>query len=62
MSRFDSPGWRGRSIAAKAELAGAIQEMIDSPEPFLLDVAIPYQEHVLPMIPAGMTVKELIRQ
>ncbi len=55
-------GWRGRSIAAKAELSGAIQEMIDSPEPYLLDVAIPYQEHVLPMIPAGMTVKELIRQ
>ncbi len=46
-------GWHGRSIAAKAELAGAIQEMIDSPEPFLLDVAVPYQEHVLPMIPGG---------
>ncbi len=55
-------GWRGRSIAAKGELSVAIQEMIDSPEPYLLDVAVPYQEHVLPMIPAGMTVKELIRQ
>jgi acetolactate synthase-1/2/3 large subunit len=55
-------GWQGRSIAEKAELSGAIQEMIDSPEPFLLDVAVPYQEHVLPMIPTGMTVKDLIRE
>ena len=55
-------GWQGRSIAEKAELRGAIQEMIDSPGPFLLDVAVPYQEHVLPMIPSGMTVKELIRE
>jgi acetolactate synthase-1/2/3 large subunit len=55
-------GWTGRSIAQKGELREAIQEMIDSPGPYLLDVAIPYQEHVLPMIPSGMTVKELIRQ
>jgi acetolactate synthase-1/2/3 large subunit len=55
-------GWQGRSIAAKADLRSAIQEMIDSPGPYLLDVAIPYQEHVLPMIPSGMTVKDLIRQ
>jgi hypothetical protein len=38
-----------------------IQEMIDAPGPFLLDVAVPYQEHVLPMIPSGQTVKELIK-
>ena len=46
----------------KAELADAIQEMIDSPGPFLLDVQVPYQEHVLPMIPSGMTVRELIKE
>ncbi len=37
----------------KSELAAAIQEMIDTPGPYLLDVAVPYQEHVLPMIPRG---------
>jgi acetolactate synthase-1/2/3 large subunit len=28
--------------------------------PFVLDVQTPYQEHVLPMIPAGLTVKDII--
>jgi len=55
-------GWRARSIAKKSELETGIREMIDSQEPFLLDVAVPYQEHVLPMIPSGMTIRELIRE
>jgi acetolactate synthase I/II/III large subunit len=54
--------WNGRQVTRKAELAGAIQEMIDSPGPYLLDVQVPYQEHVLPMIPAGMTVRDLIKE
>ena len=28
----------------------------------VLDVEVPYQEHVLPMIPGGMTIKELIKE
>ena len=55
-------GWHARHVQRKAELVDALREMLDSPGPFLLDVAVPYQEHVLPMIPAGMTVKELIRK
>ena len=55
-------GWKARSIKLKADLVPALQEMIASPEPYLLDIAVPYQEHVLPMIPAGMTVRELIRE
>ncbi len=55
-------GWKGRQVMEKSELAAAIQEMIDTPGPYLLDVAVPYQEHVLPMIPSGMTVRELIRE
>jgi acetolactate synthase-1/2/3 large subunit len=55
-------GWQARSISLKSDLRGAIQEMIDSPGSYLLDVAVPYQEHVLPMIPSGMTVRELIRE
>jgi len=54
--------WQGRRVREKAELTDALQEMIDTPGPYLLDVQVPYQEHVLPMIPAGMTVKELIRE
>jgi acetolactate synthase-1/2/3 large subunit len=36
--------------------------MIAYDGPFVLDVQVPYQEHVLPMIPAGMTVHELIKE
>jgi acetolactate synthase I/II/III large subunit len=54
--------WQARNVSRKAELAEAIQEMIDSPGPYLLDVQVPYQEHVLPMIPAGMTVRDLIKE
>ena len=37
----------------------AIEEMIDTDGPYLLDVKVPYQEHVLPMIPAGRTVRDM---
>ena len=30
-----------------------IQRMLDAKEPYVLDVMVPYTEHVLPMIPAG---------
>ena len=54
--------WAARHVRQKSELSEAIQEMIDSPGPYLLDVQVPYQEHVLPMIPAGMTVRDLIKE
>ena len=54
--------WSGRHVSEKSELTEAVREMIDSPGPYLLDVQIPYQEHVLPMIPSGMTVRELIKK
>lgn len=54
--------WRARHIRHKSELIDGLKEMLASEEPFLLDVLVPYQEHVLPMIPAGMTIKELIRE
>ena len=36
--------------------------MIAYDGPYVLDVATPYQEHVLPMIPGGHTVKDMIRE
>jgi len=55
-------GWQARSISEKAELTEALTEMIESPGSYLLDVLVPYQEHVLPMIPSGQTVNELIKE
>ena len=48
-------------VKDKGELIDALKEMIAYDGPYVLDVQVPYQEHVLPMIPAGMTVKDLIK-
>jgi len=50
-----------RRISEKADLESAIEEMLDSKGPYVLDVLVPYQEHVLPMIPGGMTVRDIIK-
>jgi len=54
--------WRAGCARKKSELKAALEEMIDSDGPYLLEVQVPYQEHVLPMIPSGMTVQDLIRE
>ncbi len=47
-------------VRSMAELPTAIKTMIEYDGPYLLDVICPYQEHVLPMIPGGGTVKDII--
>ena len=56
----DGFGVKGRRVIKKSELREAIQEMLDHDGPYVLDVIVPYTEHVLPMIPAGKSVKEMI--
>jgi acetolactate synthase-1/2/3 large subunit len=55
-------GCGAASIRDKADLVPALQEMIDYPGPYVLDVEVPYQEHVLPMIPSGHTVRDMIKE
>jgi acetolactate synthase-1/2/3 large subunit len=43
-------------------VSDTLKEMINYPGPYVLDVEVPYQEHVLPMIPGGMTVKDIIKE
>jgi acetolactate synthase-1/2/3 large subunit len=54
-------GCAGRAVSRKEDLDAALREMLDSKKPYVLDVLVPYQEHVLPMIPSGMTVKDIIK-
>ncbi len=54
-------GVNARHVCRKKDLDGAIEEMLDSTGPYLLDVLVPYQEHVLPMIPGGATVRDIIK-
>ncbi len=53
-------GVKGRRVIKKSELKAAIKEMLDHDGPYVLDVIVPYTEHVLPMIPAGKTVKDML--
>ena len=55
-------GWQAETISQKADLVPALERLINSEGPAILDVQVPYQEHVLPMIPSGMTVRELIKR
>jgi acetolactate synthase-1/2/3 large subunit len=54
-------GIQSRTVSDKHNLDAALIEMIESDGAFLLNVAVPHQEHVLPMIPSGMTVKDMIK-
>ncbi|KAL2515070.1 Acetolactate synthase [Forsythia ovata] len=49
-------------VTKKDDLKAAIQKMLDTPGPFLLDVIVPHQEHVLPMIPSGGAFKDVITE
>jgi len=55
-------GWQAETISQKDELGPGLERLINAPGPALLDVQVPYQEHVLPMIPSGMTVRDLIKK
>ncbi|MBL6709663.1 MAG: biosynthetic-type acetolactate synthase large subunit [Planctomycetes bacterium] len=55
-------GWQAETISEKKDLESALTRLLDSDGPALLDVQVPYQEQVLPMIPSGMSVRELIKK
>ena len=55
-------GCGGAYVEKKADLPAAIEEMISYDGPYVLDVCVPYTEHVLPMIPSGHTVKDIIME
>jgi acetolactate synthase-1/2/3 large subunit len=54
---FNVPAKR---VMYKKDLRAAMQEMLDSDQPYVLDVICPYTEHVIPFIPAGRTVADMI--
>jgi acetolactate synthase-1/2/3 large subunit len=49
-------------VTKRADLREAIQKMLDTPGPYLLDVIVPHQEHVLPMIPANGSFDDVITE
>lgn len=53
-------GVKAERVIRPEDLKPALQRLLDSNESYLLDVMVPYTEHVFPMIPAGGTVKEIM--
>jgi acetolactate synthase-1/2/3 large subunit len=53
-------GCGASTVKYRKDLCAALTEMIEHPGPYVLDVEVPYQEHVLPMIPGGKTVEDMI--
>ena len=53
-------GWEAVSVEKRADYPEALRRMIESEGPFLLDLRVPYCEHVLPMIPPGGSVETII--
>jgi acetolactate synthase-1/2/3 large subunit len=51
-------GIKGRSVSERADLDGALKEMIDSEESFLLEVMVEKEGNVFPMVPTGASVAE----
>ena len=55
-------GVKCERVMRKEDLRAAMERMLASDEVYVLDVMTPYTEHVLPMIPAGGTYKDIITE
>jgi acetolactate synthase-1/2/3 large subunit len=53
-------GCWGKRITKPSEIPGALKEMIDYDGPAVLDVVIEKEENVLPMVPAGASLTQMI--
>ena len=50
----------GKSVSKRAELKGALQEMLSSPQSYLLEVKVGKENNVFPMVPQGRGVAEIV--
>ena len=56
----DAYGWRSRRITKPEEIDAALDEMLASDEPYLLDVMIPAAQTVYPMVAPGAPIDDII--
>jgi acetolactate synthase I/II/III large subunit len=55
-----SYGFKGKTIDKPWELAGALEEAVREPGPYLLNVKVTPCECVYPMVPAGGAIQEMV--
>ena len=53
-------GFQGRTIDKPWQLTEALQEAINAPGPYLLNVMVTPDENVYPMVPAGGAINEMV--
>lgn len=53
-------GVKCERVIEPQDLAPAIKRMLESDEAYVLDVMVPYDVHVLPMIPGGMGYRDVV--
>jgi acetolactate synthase-1/2/3 large subunit len=53
-------GFKGKTIEDVTKLRSALQEAVDTPGPYLLNVKVTPFENVYPMVPAGGAVNEMV--
>ena len=53
-------GVAAKRVVKREELRSAIEEMIAHDGPYVLEIVVPYTEHVLPMIKQGLSAKEIL--
>ncbi len=56
----DAYGWRSARITRPEEVDAALDEMLASDEPYLLDVMIPAEQTVYPMVAPGAPIDDII--
>jgi acetolactate synthase-1/2/3 large subunit len=53
-------GFKGRTVDRPEDLAPALQEAVNEPGPYLLDIKVSPLENVYPMVPAGAAINEMV--
>jgi acetolactate synthase-1/2/3 large subunit len=55
-----SYGFKGKTVERPSELRKALQDAVDEPGPYLLNVKVSPFENVYPMVPAGAAINEMV--
>jgi acetolactate synthase-1/2/3 large subunit len=50
---------KAKKVTKREELAGAVQEMMESKEAYFLEVLVEKEGNVFPMVPSGASVSEI---
>ena len=53
-------GFKGRVVENPGELASALEEAVNEPGPYLLNIRVAPYENVYPMVPAGGAINEMV--